>query len=147
MWNKILKYLPLFSSAVLTGFDSQGNPFSVRCHPLPDEMRKIIRVQIPPGVGVRPGPACLLFHQHDQRLWNLKSFVVRGRLQNDDAEWYFTPLLFIPGMGIEGIRSYIGFILNGRKKTREFLERRNLERPKIPWDELESLLNWARKEG
>ena len=36
MWAEITKYLYEFESAVLSGLDEAGYPFSERCRPYPD---------------------------------------------------------------------------------------------------------------
>src|SRR5438094_882171 len=102
MRNEIGKHLRGFRSAVLTGLDRDGYPASVRCVPRFDVVRHLIDVDVPTGVGLRPGPACLLCHRHDERLWNLKSFVARGTLEQDDRGWHLRPTQFVPGMGIGG---------------------------------------------
>ncbi len=147
MWDKILRYLPMFSSAVLTVVDAQGYPFSVRCRFSLEPVKQRLMIQVSPQAGFRPGPACLLCHYHDERLWNLKSLQVRGMLEQDTDGWSLMPGRLIPGMGIEGIRSYIKFVLDGRRTAKKFLQQRGLERPRIPWHEYEQLAAWAVEEG
>ena len=82
MWAEITKHLYQFESAVLSGLDEEGYPFSVRCRPYPDTSGpEVLTVWLPPGTPIRPGPASLLCHSHDENLWNLKSFLVRGVLE------------------------------------------------------------------
>jgi len=83
MWDEILRHLPDLESAVLTGIDAEGYPYSVRCRPQPDA--RAPRVQLPPYGPVRPGFASLLCRSHDENLWNLKSFLVRGILAREDG--------------------------------------------------------------
>ena len=83
MWAEIVKYLPTFETAVLSGTDATGYPFSVRCAPRPDHAAQVLHVAVPPGADLRPGPAGLLCHSHDERYWNLRSFNVRGTLEHD----------------------------------------------------------------
>jgi hypothetical protein len=140
MWKQIERYLPEFPTAVLSGLDLAGYPYSVRCRPSLDPARQTLWVQVPDGAALQPGPACLLCHTHDNRLWNLKSFVVRGSLSAEDSGWALYPLEFIPGMGIGGWRSYVKFVWHGRAAARAYFVRRGLPYPAVRWDELMALL-------
>jgi len=101
MWAEITKHLYRFESAVLSGLDEAGYPFSVRCRPYPDASgAEVLTVWLPPDTPLRPGPASLLCHSHDENLWNLESFLVRGVLVRDAGGWSFHPGQFIPGVGI-----------------------------------------------
>ena len=81
MWDEIARHTPEFPTAMLSGGDADGYPYSVRCRPTLDDSARLVRL----GVSRRatptrslPGPASLLCHRHDQEAWNLKSFLVRG---------------------------------------------------------------------
>ena len=139
MWSEILKYSDLYESAVLTLLADDGYPFSLRCNSEPDSANKTLRLVLPLGVGLKSGPASLLWHRHDERLWNLNSFGVRGLLLDDNKGWYVRPEAFIPGVGVGGWRSYVRFLVNGRRTTRRYLERRGLPRPKFDWAEWDNL--------
>jgi len=128
MWSEIIRYLPEFKSAVLTGLDEAGYPFSVRCQPHADLSRYVLRAQVPEGCGIQPGPASLLCHKHDERLWNLRSFVLRGTLERDEQGWLLRPRQFIPGMGIGGLMGYVRYIRKCRRTARQYLEQRGLSR-------------------
>jgi hypothetical protein len=137
MWAEITGHLYEFESAVLSGLDEAGYPFSVRCRPYPDASgTEALKIWLPPGTPVRPGPASLLCHSHDENLWNLKSFLVRGALVKDAGGWSFEPCRFIPGMGIGGLPAMIRFFISSRRKASRYLKERNLARPSIPWDEI-----------
>jgi hypothetical protein len=134
MWDDIKKNLHDFDSAVLTGVDAEGYPFSVRCRPYPDAAAEVLRVQLAAGTLIQPGPASLLCHKHDENLWNLKSFLVRGALSRDEGGWRFEPLRFIPGAGIGGLPAMARFFIGSRRSARRYLKKRGLARPRIPWD-------------
>jgi hypothetical protein len=137
MWAEIIRHLYQFESAVLSGLDEEGYPFSVRCRPYHDASgAEVLKVWLPPGTPVRPGPASLLCHSHDENLWNLKSFLVRGVLVKDAGGWSFEPGQFIPGIGVGGLPAMIRFFFSSRRKTSRYLQKRNLARPSIPWDEI-----------
>ncbi len=140
MWEQITRYLPEFPSAVLSGLDPAGYPYSLRCRPLLDAERRILRLGLPPGALLQAGPACLLCHSHDEHLWNLKSFALRGALERQADGWAFVPRQFIPGMGIGGWRSYIDFVRHGRAATRDFFAARGQPVPRVAWDELLALV-------
>lgn len=59
LWDKLLKNLAAFPSAVLTGLDADGYPFSVRVKPQPDSTRQVLHVQLPPEMPIRPGGAAV----------------------------------------------------------------------------------------
>lgn len=143
MWAEIVKYLPEFPSAVLTAFDSEGRPFSLRCRPRPDLDFQVLRFDFFPGLDLQNGQACMLFHKHDKNLWNLKSFVVQGSIYRDESGWLLQPDRFIPGMGIGGLKSYPTFVLNGRRNTARYLKKRGLKRPKVDWNELAQMMTQA----
>ncbi len=136
MWDEIAEHLPGFESAVLTGLDAEGYPYSVRCRPRTDPVRRVLRVRLFEGIPVRPGPASLLCHSHDENLWNLKSFLVRGELGRDARGWKFHPQRFIPGAGIGGPASMLRLFAGSRRTARRYLERRGLPRPRVPWEEI-----------
>ena len=139
MWHEIVKEMADFPSAVLTGTDASGYPFSIRCNPEPEAAAQVLRVEMPSYVQIQPGPASLLCHKHDEWLWNLKSFTVCGELEQDARGWLFRPQKFIPGAGIGGMRAMVKFVQMGRRSTQEYLDKRNLKRPKIEWDTLHAI--------
>jgi hypothetical protein len=104
MWDEIAKHLPSFESAVLTGLGGEGYPYSVLCRPYTDPVRQVLRMRLPAGIALQPGPASLLCHMHDENMWNLKSFLVRGDLSRDARGWSLRPQRFVPGpeSGVRG---------------------------------------------
>lgn len=135
MWNDIIKELPKYQSAVLTGIDNAGYPFSVRCKPEPDYDVKVLRVQVRTGTGIMSGPASLLCHYTDEHLWNTKGFLVRGTLEQDVQGWILRPQRFILGVSSKILDS-LKMIRSGRRTAKRYLEKRGLPRPAIPWDEI-----------
>lgn len=149
MWDSLVSYMPRFNSAVLTALDSSGHPFSLRCRPQAEAVAQVLRLPLPEAEAtpLMPGPACLLFHKHDDRLWNLLSFVVRGTLERDGHGWVLRPSQFIPGVGIGGLMSYIRFLVDGRRTTNRYLRQRGLPRPRIPWHEWQEVIDQAKEAG
>jgi hypothetical protein len=146
MWSAIKQNLPDFPSAVLTAFDLAGQPFSLRCYPRPDEQLQALSFTFYPGLEIQEGQACMLFHKHDERLWNLKSFVVQGIILRDESGWRLQPERFIPGMGIGGLSSYVSIVIQGRRNTSRYLKKRGLRRPKVAWDDLADMMAQANRE-
>ena len=143
MWAEIEKYLPLFESAVLNARDGEGYPYSVRCHPEQDRPAENFRIDLSEETDVQAGPASLLLHSHDEKLWNQKIFLLRGRLEEADDGHVFRPEKFVPSIGTGGPLGTVRMILGVRKAAAAYLNRRNLVRPKIPWAEVEA----AKKEA
>jgi hypothetical protein len=130
--------MPIYSERQRGAFDEEGRPLSLRClaEVNGDDSLTLSAAE---GILLQPGPACLLFHFHDDRLWNLKSFVLRGQLDNVTQEWIFRLERFIAGMGIGGLRSFWRLLVNGRRRTARYLKKRDLDRPRIPWDEFRQM--------
>ena len=147
MWSEIERYMPEFKSGVLTGLDTDGRPFSLRCQAELDSQSETLRLDLPESVDLESGPASLLFHKHDENLWQLLSFAIRGDLERVGERWIFQPQDFIPGVGIGGLSSYLRFLIKGRKTTKQYMQKRGLERPKVPWDEWQAAFSQVREAG
>ncbi len=143
--DEIARYLPAFQTAVLSGLDTEGYPYSVRCRPVLDRSMGIWRLDLPMDTTIQPGPASLLCHSHNERLWNLKSFLVRGRLQRDEGGSTFVSERFVPGGGIGGVRGLVRAMIDMRRNAAGYLQKRGLARPRIPWDEIEAVKNQAQQ--
>jgi hypothetical protein len=144
MWTDFVKHLGTFSSAVLTGLDKHGYPYSIRCQPVIDHARKVLVIHPSEGIEILPGLGCLLCHSHDERIWNLKSFIARGLIEREEDLLLFRPHQFIPGMGIHGLKGYLRFVADGRRNAKRYLEARGLKRPKVAWNEMEELMVLAK---
>src|SRR6266545_4801092 len=133
MWGEIVKRLPRFPSAVLTGLDASGDAVSVRCQPTVDHQAQVLRVLVPDGLGIVPGPAGLLCHRHDDQLWGLKSFLLRGSLEPADHDWVFHPHQLVRGLDTTPL-SNLRLLRNSRRTAKRYLAARGLARPTIPWE-------------
>ena len=142
MWGEIAKRLPRFSSAVLTGLDSTGDPVSVRCQPTLDHHAQVLEVLVPDGLGIVPGPAGLLCHRHDAQLWSLKSFLLRGTLEETGHGWVFRPRQFVRGMDTTPV-SNLRLLRTCRRTAKRYLADRGLRRPTIPWEHYAQLKDQA----
>lgn len=139
MWAEIEKYLPQFESAVLNARDAEGYPYSVRCGPEHDRPAGILRIDLAGRTDVQPGPASLLCHSHDEKLWNQKIFLLRGRLEVTGEGHAFRPEKFVPSIGTGGPIGMVRMLLGVRKASAAYLKKRGLARPRIPWGEIEAL--------
>ncbi len=123
----------------MTGLDGEGYPYSVRYQPYTDPVRQVLRLRLPAGIPVQIGPASLLCHMHDETMWNLKSFLVRGELSRDARGWSLRPQRFVPGAGIGAPMSMVRFLTSSRRNARCYLKKRELSRPRVPWEEIETI--------
>lgn len=142
MWPDTAARLSRFSSAVLTALDSGGDPVSLRCLPTLDHDAEVLRLLVPDGLGIVPGPAGLLCHRHDQHLWRLKSFLLRGTLERNGRDWVFRPRQFVPGMDTSLV-SNLRLLRNARLTARRYLAARGLRRPDVPWEHYAQLKDQA----
>jgi hypothetical protein len=146
MWAEIRRYLPRFSSSVLTGVDGDGYPVSIRCAPELDDAEQVLRLSLPAWTRISQGPASLLCHGHNDLLWDLHSFMVRGTLEPAGGEtWVFRPSRLVPGVGMGGLAGMARFALAKRRAARRYLERRGLARPRIDWAQLKAVQARARQ--
>jgi hypothetical protein len=140
IWADVRRHLPGFSSPVLTGLDGDGYPFSIRCTPSLDEKQQVLCVSLPASSRITPGPASLLCHRHNDLLWDLRSFMVRGTLEPAGGEtWLFRPSRLVPGIGMGGLPGMVRFALAKRRAAKRYLQRRGLARPTIDWVQLKAL--------
>jgi len=146
VWDEITRHLAGFESAVLTGLDAGGYPYSVRCQPRPDPDARNLRIRLPDHAPIQPGPASLLCHRHDENLWNLKSFLVRGTLVREGEAWAFHQRRFVPAAGIGGPLGVLRFVVGSRGNAKRYLKRRGLSRPRIPWKEINAIKARVRSE-
>ena len=145
MWDEITKSLAQFPDAVLTTVEADGYPLSIRCQPQADAATRVLRVPTAGGVDLRPGPASLLCHSHDENLWKLRAFLVRGRIETGDGSWVFHPQKFIPGGGMGGPLGDVRAIVGARRTAKRYLTQRGLARPAIPWDRIKAKRHQAAK--
>lgn len=144
-WDEMIRLLPEFRGAVLTGLDGDGFPYSIRCQPMPDDATRLVRVHVPPSATIKEGPASLLWHSHDALLWHQKSFLVRGTLTHDADGWNLHPMRLIPGVGFGGITGTIRFARAARRTADRYLAARILARPAVPWKEIITVKKAAKR--
>jgi hypothetical protein len=146
VWDEIVRLLPDFEDAVLTGLDAEGYPYGVRVRPWADSTGRVIRVPLPAYASIQDGPASLLCHAHDEDLWNLRSFLVRGVLRREEGIWALEPRAFVPGAGVGGPMGLVRFVRGSRQNAERYLKKRGLARPSIPWNRINEIKAQARQD-
>jgi hypothetical protein len=125
--------LASYGSVVLSARDATGGVVMARttAEAAPDGYR----VALPEGVAVVEGPASLLVHRHDDKLAKLHNASVRGVLAADGGGWVLRPERLVePGArNRAGLADPLRILRECRATTRRYLEKRGLERPRIPW--------------
>jgi hypothetical protein len=146
-WDEMIRLMREYRNAVLNAVDADGYPCSVRCRPEPDTAAHVLRVQVPPDATLRPGPASLLWHKHNELLWHQKSFLVRGTLSQDAQGWRLAPARLTPGIGYGGTKGTIRFAREARRAADHYLAARKLARPSVPWKEIIAVKKQATRGG
>ncbi|BEL10354.1 hypothetical protein Q0Z83_085450 [Actinoplanes sichuanensis] len=133
-----------FDSVVLTAVDKSGAPVLLRT--TARVASGGYRIDVPDDVPVAEGPAGLLVHRHDDKLWNLYNASVRGELFADGDGWLLKPdRLVEPGARHKGSPLDQFRILRETKAaTKRYLERRGLARPVIPWADYRAIRSRVR---
>jgi hypothetical protein len=124
-----------YRSGVLSWIDGDGGPRSTRVRPVPSRNG---RLAVGEHESLRPGPASLLCHAHDEQLWSQRSFVTVGRLDRDDAGWTFICERTIDGTSTHPLRAIRAF-RRARSTADRYLTNRNLPRPAVAWDAFAAL--------
>ncbi|WP_067719956.1 hypothetical protein [Nocardia yamanashiensis] len=120
--------------AVLVAYDADGYPVSLRCRPrLEGETLVIDQPKWFDGVD---GPAALLGHRHDEQGWNLRFAQAKGVIETQDGTVVFLPMGLNENTGSPG--AMIRFVRGGHRAATEYLRRRDLPRPPIPWDTIKA---------
>jgi len=132
--------LAAYPTVVLAARDASGAPVLVRTSASdgPDGYK----IELPDDAAVVEGPASLLVHRHDDQLWNLHNASVRGVLRQDAAGgWTLLPVRLTEPAARHrgGITDPIRIVRSSRATTRAYLEKRNWNRPAIPWDSYRAL--------
>lgn len=136
MWAEAGKAIAKFSEGVVTALDTRGYPVSVRLLSLPyDASNGELPVSFPDALDVALGPANLLCHSHDDKLWNMKMISVKGRVERRDGRWVFATTAYQP-------ESQLAMIKRIRKSAQAYLDKRGLPAPVVDFAAVTKL--WAR---
>ncbi len=142
MWDEAAKWLNKFPDAVLTVIDGDGYPASVRVSTSTyDSASGELPVLLPDAVAGGEGPACLLCHSHDEKLWNLQMVTIGGTLQKRDGAWVFRTASFNPPSKL----AIVDFIRNARRSAQKYLDKRGLARPEVNWAAIKEIQRRAKR--
>jgi Pyridoxamine 5'-phosphate oxidase len=134
-----LQGLAAFPSAVLGTRDADGMPRLARVRATGPADGAALALDAHGADGLRPGPASLLAHSHDEELSSQRSVAVLGELSGPGTGWTFAPQRVIPGMGDTSPLTMFRTVRDLRRTARGYLERRSLTRPEIPWSDVRQL--------
>ena len=84
---------------------------------------------LPGALHVVDGPANLLCHYHDEKLWKLNAISIRGRVENRDGSWVFATTSFNAPSKL----AMLSFVKGVRSAAQKYLDRRDLDRPEVDW--------------
>jgi hypothetical protein len=130
-----------YTSAILTIQDPEGFPFSYRCRPHFDSANRTIIIEqfpaLPAFIANLPASteATILYHRYGESMkqTTMAQFQLRGTLKLNDSELVFMPHGFVSGfnsknfdqpIGLERLTAGIGFIVTGKRKTKQYLKKR-----------------------
>lgn len=142
MWDEAAKWLNKFPEAVLTAIDRNGYPLSYRVSTgAYNKASGELPVSPPPGpVDVADGPASLLCHSHDEKLWNLQMITVKGAVERRDGTWFFRTESFKPPSKL----AVLDFVRNLRRSAQKYLDKRGLARPEVNWSAIKDVQRRAK---
>jgi hypothetical protein len=141
VWDEAAKWLNKFPEAVLTVTDANGYPASVRVSTRPyDKTTGELAVSLPDAVDWATGPASLLCHSHDEKMWNLQMLMINGAVEKRDGAWVFGTEHFKPPSKL----AVVDFIRNARRSAQKYLDKRGLPRPEVNWAEIKEIQRRAK---
>lgn len=119
---------------VLTADSPAGYPVSLRCHPGPRGGSLVLAR--PKWFDAMDGPASMLAHSHDAEGGSMRSVQIRGSIRAEGIDLVFTPTGFeeYTGSATQGLR----LSRKASRAAKEYLRRRGLARPAVPWDRIKA---------
>ena len=139
MWSEAAKRLAEYSEAVVTALDPAGYPVSVRqAAPRYDPATGEFAVEWPPQLAVSEGPAIVLCHSHDEKLWNIKQLQIKGHLERREERWVFVSSGF-RAQPTSQLRVFLRLGRDMRKTGKRYLDRRGRKAPTVNWRALKAL--------
>ncbi len=136
MWIEAAKWLNKFGEAVLTTLDADGYPVSIRVDPRTyDATTGTLTAVLPDTLGAVAGPANLLCHYHDEKLWKLNAIGIKGRLEDRDGAWVFQSTHFDAPSKL----AFVHFLRGTSQAGQRYLDKRGLERPEVNWAAVKEL--------
>ena len=126
MWAEAAKWLGKFDEAVLTVLDAHGYPASVRVATENyDPGSGRLPAELPDQLNSVEGPANLLCHYHDEKLWNIKAIQIKGRIEKRNGAWVFVSTAFNAPSKL----AMLSAIKNAGLSAQKYLDKRE---PSVP---------------
>ena len=139
MWSEAAKRLADYYEVVVTALDAAGYPVSIRqAAPRYGPATGEFAIQWPSGLAVTEGPATLLCHSHDEKLWNIRQLQIKGRLECRAGQWVFVSTDFRPPPASQ-LGIFMRLARDMHKSGKRYLDRRGLEKPTVNWEALNAL--------
>jgi hypothetical protein len=130
VWAEAAKWLGKFDEAVVTGVGADGYPISVRVNTRDyDATTGTLAVAFPPALAVVDGPANVLAHSHDEKLWKLNMIQIKGHLERRDDGWMFQSTKFDAPAKL----AFVQFLRSNSASAQKYLDKRGLARPAVNW--------------
>jgi hypothetical protein len=141
VWAEAAKWLGKFEDGVLTTLDTDGYPVSVRVSTRAyDPGTGELHVSLPGALRAVEGPANLLCHFHNEKLWGLKAIQVKGRIEKHDDAWVFVTTTFNPPPKLAAL----SFIRHTNASAKKYLDKRGVDRPTVNWAALKEIQRRAK---
>jgi hypothetical protein len=130
VWAEAAKWLGKFDGAVLTSVDADGYPVSIRVNSRDyDAATGTLAVTFPTAFHVVEGPANMLAHSHDEKLWKLNMIQIKGRLEARSEGWVFVSTKFDAPTKM----AFVQFLRGNSASAHKYLDKRGLKRPLVDW--------------
>ncbi|OBF34238.1 hypothetical protein A5724_16935 [Mycobacterium sp. ACS1612] len=130
MWAEAAKWLAKFGETVVTGVDEDGYPVSVRVATSGyDSATGALPVHFPPELRILEGPANLLSHSHDDKMWHLQMIQIKGRIERRGERWVFQSTHFDAPSKL----AFLQFLRSNNASAQKYLDKRGLKRPAVNW--------------
>jgi hypothetical protein len=141
VWGEAAKWLTKFDDAVVTVTGAHGYPASVRVDPRDyDASTGELVVALPEVLGAAEGPANLMCHSHDEKLWSLQMLSIKGSLGARGDTWVFHSERFDPPSKL----AFVSFVRNARRSGQRYLDKRGLARPDVNWSAIKDVQRRAK---
>jgi hypothetical protein len=141
VWAEAAKWLGKFDGAVLTGVDADGYPVSIRVNSRDyDAATGALAVTFPSAFHAVEGPANVLAHSHDEKLWKLNMIQIKGRLESRGEDWVFQSTKFEAPTKL----AFVQFLRSNRASAQKYLDKRGLKRPPVNWDAVKEIQRRAK---
>jgi hypothetical protein len=95
----------------------------------------------PGNFAITEGPATVLCHYHDEKLWNIATMQIKGRLERRADGWVFASSAFTPPSGL--LLAFWRLAKSNRAAGQRYLDKRGVKPPRVNWDAIRELRRQA----